>query len=367
MFACPNCRQRLVRATSPKGVVFVCPNCGGRAVGLAVVRRSAGERIVKSLWLRGMKKTDAGGKRCPVCNRWMREIPVPVDHKDLRLDLCRECQFVWFDAREFEQLPAVAEQPKPLQAIPLEARERLAVAQIQHRAEMPQWEAPEGGGLGGAPPEEPWKWIPAVFGLPVESDIAPVRSIPWLTWGLAAVLALIYLVTFRNLEGVVERLGFVPDQALRLGGATWLTSFFLHGGLLHLLTNGYFLLIFGDNVEDYLGRWRYLALLFFATICGDLAHVLLEPRGDLPSIGASGGISGVIVFYALQFPRAQLAFFVRWFYWLRVPAFVALALWILLQFLGAAVQIEGLSEVSSLAHLGGALAGLVAWIAWRNR
>jgi membrane associated rhomboid family serine protease len=75
----------------------------------------------------------------------------------------------------------------------------------------------------------------------------------------------------------------------------------------------------------------------------------------------------VIVFYALQFPRAQLAFFLRWFYWLRIPAFVALAFWLFLQFLGAAVQIEGLSEVSSLAHLGGALVGVLAWIVWRNR
>jgi len=367
MFTCPNCRQRLVRFTGPKGIVFVCPRCGGRAVGMAVVRRWAGERITKALWLRGMKKTDAGGKKCPVCNRWMREIPLPVDGRELRLDLCRDCRFVWFDSQEFEQLPVVPEKPTPEHALPLETRERLAVAQIKRRAEMAKYEEPEGRTFGGTPPEESWKWIPAVFGFPVEIEVEPVQSIPWVTWGLGAVLGLVFLLTFQNLKGVIDQWGFIPDQAYRHGGATWLTGFFLHGGWFHLLANAYFLLIFGDNVEEYLGRWRYLALLVLATFCGDLAHMLLDPRGDVPSVGASGGISGVIVFYALQFPRAQLAFFLRWFYWLRIPAFVALALWIFLQFLGAAVQIEGLSEVSSLAHLGGALVGVLAWIVWRNR
>jgi membrane associated rhomboid family serine protease/Zn-finger nucleic acid-binding protein len=367
MFTCPNCRQRLVRVAGPKGIMFVCPRCGGRAVGMAVIRRSAGEKTAKALWLQGMKKAAAGGKKCPVCGRWMREIPVPVDGRQLLLDLCRDCRFVWFDSREFEQLPVVPEKPTSLRALPMEAREKIAVAQVKLRSEMAKYEEPEAATVGGEPPEEPWKWIPAVFGFPVEIEVEPVQSIPWVTWGLGALLVAVYLLTFRNLEAVIQDLGFIPDQAFRLGGATWLTSFFLHGGPLHLLANTYFLLIFGDNVEDYLGRWRYLALLVLATLCGNLAHMLLDPRGDVPAVGASGGISGVIVFYALQFPRAQLAFFVRWLYWLRMPAYVALLLWIFLQFLGAAVQIQEYSEISSVAHLGGALVGVLAWIVWRNR
>ena len=274
---------------------------------------------------------------------------------------------MWFDAREFKQLPVVAEKPKPLQAAPLEAREANGRRPDRH-AEMAQWEAPEGRGLGGAPPEEPWKWIPVVFGLPVESDVEPVRSIPWLTWGLVVVLALVYLVTFRNLKGVVEQLGFVSGSGVPSRRArTWLTSFFLHAGLLHLLTNGYFLLIFGDNVEDYLGRWRYLALLVLRDDLRRLATCSWSLRGELPSIGASGGISGVIVFYALKFPRVRLAFPWCWFYWVRTPALRRPLLWYLLQFLGAAVQVSGQSNVSSLAHSCGALVGLAAWIVWRNR
>ena len=76
-------------------------------------------------------------------------------------------------------------------------------------------------------------------------------------------------------------------------------------GILHLVGNLYFLLIFGDNVEDYLGWRKYLLLIFGATIAGDFVH-LLRNRIHEPSIGASGGISAVLVFYALQFPRADL-------------------------------------------------------------
>jgi membrane associated rhomboid family serine protease len=74
----------------------------------------------------------------------------------------------------------------------------------------------------------------------------------------------------------------------------------------------------------------------------------------------------VIAFYALQFPRARLGFLVR-FYWVSIPAWIWMALWVFLQFIGTAAQMEGVSNVSSLAHLGGVLVGVVAWIVWRNR
>src|SRR5207249_4486791 len=116
------------------------------------------------------------------------------------------------------------------------------------------------------------------------------------------------------------------------------TSFFLHGGWVHLLGNLYFLLIFGDNVEDYLGRWRYLLLILLAMIVGDALHVLMDPRSAVPVIGASGGIAGIITFYALKFPRVRLGFLFR-FWWFHMPAYFALIMWVLLQFVGAWLQL----------------------------
>jgi membrane associated rhomboid family serine protease len=180
---------------------------------------------------------------------------------------------------------------------------------------------------------------------------------------------LVSVLSFSDLRSVVQNWGLIPAQLWRHGGLTLASSFFLHGGIWHLVGNVYFLLVFGDNVEDYLGRWRWLALLVAASLLGDTMHVLFEPRSTMPCVGASGGISGLIVFYALAFPRARLSFMWRyWLYfrWIGMPAWVALVLWLLLQSWGAYAQFMGFSHVSATAHLGGAGVGFLAWLAWHR-
>jgi membrane associated rhomboid family serine protease len=132
----------------------------------------------------------------------------------------------------------------------------------------------------------------------------------------------------------------------------------------------YFLLAFGHAVENFLRPLRYLALIALAAFIGDLAHIALDPRSQIPCIGASGGIAGVITFYALNFPRMRLAFLMRWgliwFRWIRLPAWFVFVLWILFQIIGTLEQKAGMSSVSSAAHLGGAAFGVVAWVVWRK-
>ena len=364
MFTCPRCNQRLIRTKTPGGLFFECEHCRGRAVGLAVVRRAVAPPQVRSLWQRALQADTHGGIRCPSCSHAMAEVAIPSGYNGaLHLDLCTKCQFLWFDPHEFVQLPRRPQEHK--RELPAKVREAMAVADAQREAERAR-----GGEFGEEAPDEAWKWLPAMLGLPVEHDVHPVQTLPWMTWGLAAVLALIAALTFSNLPAAVERFGFIPDQAWRLGGLTFLTAFFLHGGPLHLIGNAYFLVIFGDNVEDYLGRLRYVGLLLFATILGGLFHMLGEPRSDIPCIGASGGISGIIVYYALQFPKARLGIVIRYwliFRWVYFPAYVALLLWLGLQALTAYMQISGVSNVSALAHFGGAAAGVIAWLIWRKR
>jgi membrane associated rhomboid family serine protease len=161
----------------------------------------------------------------------------------------------------------------------------------------------------------------------------------------------------------------VPADAWRSGGVTWLTAFFLHGGWLHLVSNVYFLLVFGDNVEDNLGHGRYLVLLILAAAVGDVTHLLADPHSTIPSIGASGGISGVIAYYALKFPHARLGFLWSYYWsyhWVSIPAWSAFAVWALLQGVGIFEQLSGFSHVSAAAHLGGAVTGLVFWLAARR-
>ena len=278
----------------------------------------------------------------------------------LALDVCKLCQFVWFDAQEFERMPV----EKPLLAKYSEprssAKEALAMYEVERMAEQAQ----ESG------PSETWQYVPAMFGLPVECDAPAMTGYPAVTWTVGLLVVIASIAAFMLGDSVIESFAIIPSEAWRYGGLTFLTSFFLHGGVLHLASNLYFLLIFGDNVEDYLGRWRFGLLLLAATMTGDLAHVLGDPRADIPCIGASGGISGIITFYALQFPRARLGLFLRAYYafrWVTFPAWAALALWAALQLYGVAKQIAGFSNVSALAHLGGAAVGLMVWFCWRAK
>src|SRR6266536_2317250 len=114
---------------------------------------------------------------------------------------------------------------------------------------------------------------------------------------------------------------------------------FLPAGIIHLVGNMYFLLVFGDNVEDFLRPLRYLTLIALAAFIGDLAHIAVDPRSQIPCIGASGGSAGAITFYALNFPRVRLEFLMRWgfvwFRWIRLPAWSVFVLWIFFQLIGA--------------------------------
>src|SRR5207245_9825902 len=110
---------------------------------------------------------------------------------------------------------------------------------------------------------------------------------------------------------------------------------FLQAGISHLAGNMYFLLAFGHAVENFLRPLRYLVLMSLAALIGELAHIALDPRSQTPCSGASGGIAGVIMFYALNFPRMRLAFLWRlgfaWSRWIRLDAWFVFVLWFLFQ------------------------------------
>jgi len=280
------------------------------------------------------------------------------DAPALELDACKACGLVWFDPQEFDAVPEGA--APSAQEIHLRGVEVLAEYRLKQLKEQQ---------CSDEPPDESWKWIPAMFGFPIESETEPLRRHPFFTWSLAVVILFISIGTFSQLQTAVAKFGFIPAEAFRAGGLTLITSFFLHGGWLHLIGNLYFLLIFGDNVEDFLGRWRYGLLILGAALAGDFIHLLVSSNSTTPCVGASGGISGIIVFYALQFPKARLGFLFRYFVyfkWLHIPAWGALVLWLLLQALGVFEQLNGFSNVAATAHLGGAAAGLAFWLWWRH-
>jgi len=339
-----------------EGIYFLCNRCGGRAVTVPQVRRFAGDRFATGLLRKINTTTFLGGRNCPFCSDQMRQFY--LEQPTLQLDACRPCNLIWFDPREYEAIPEVAvESVNEMQLRVAEAIGTYRIEQMRERECV------------DAEPDASWKTIPALFGFPVETQTSPLSCRPWATWILSGVIAMVSILAFFNLGAAIASFGFVPAQAFRYSGLTILTSFLLHGGILHLVGNLYFLLIFGDNVEDYLGWRKYLLLILAATITGDCVHLLVESGSHTPCVGASGGISGVIVFYALQFPRARLGFLMRlyWqFRWLQIPAWGALILWLLMQSFGVVMQLSGFSNVASTAHLGGSAAGFLLWLWWRK-
>jgi membrane associated rhomboid family serine protease len=145
---------------------------------------------------------------------------------------------------------------------------------------------------------------------------------------------------------------------------TLITSMFMHGGLAHLAGNMLYLYVFGDNIEDRLGHVRYF---FFYLVCGviaSLTHVfsdyLFGENHLIPSLGASGAISGVMGAYLLFFPTRRVTVFLLFFF-IHVPAFIVLGSWILLQLANGTGYLGG-SEASGIAyaaHIGGFFAGLL--------
>lgn len=143
---------------------------------------------------------------------------------------------------------------------------------------------------------------------------------------------------------------------------TLVTSMFLHGGLLHLAGNMLFLWIFGNNVEDALGHGRFVGFYLVAGVAAALAHIFQAPASEVPMIGASGAVSGVLGAYLLLYPKAQVGVLVPLGFILtvvRLPAVVVLLIWFAFQFLSNAFN--GAAEgggVAYMAHIGGFFAGI---------
>lgn len=148
-----------------------------------------------------------------------------------------------------------------------------------------------------------------------------------------------------------------PELVLVPPYLTLLTSLFLHGGFMHLIGNLLFLWVFGDNVEDAMGHRRFLAFFVVCGVIAGIAHALSDPSSQVPTIGASGAISGVLGAYLVLHPRVKI--WVLAFVWLplKLPAWVVLGLWALLQLANTFLAGAEATGVAWWAHIAGFAAG----------
>ena len=217
------------------------------------------------------------------------------------------------------------------------------------------------------------------------NDHNPTRRFPLLTVALIVTCVLVYLWQFSLPEAqslrAVYALGVVPavlfdlrqlppDIVLAPASVTVITSMFLHGGWLHLLGNMLYLWIFGNNVEDVLGRPLYLLFYTASGIAAVFAHAVPDMQSTIPMIGASGAISGVLGAYLLLFPRARILVVIPlglYLYSTRLPALVVLGFWFVMQLVYGLLSSSEGGGVAWGAHIGGFIAGMILIVLMRPR
>jgi len=156
-----------------------------------------------------------------------------------------------------------------------------------------------------------------------------------------------------------------PINLFRFSFLPFITSMFLHGGFLHIIGNMWYLWVFGDNVEDRMGRFRFPVFYITCGLIGGWMHQLFNSGSNLPSIGASGAIAGVLGAYLVSFPRARILTLVPIFIFIQIielPAVLVLGFWFLIQFFNGTASIVMSSQtaggVAWWAHIGGFVAGI---------
>jgi len=199
-------------------------------------------------------------------------------------------------------------------------------------------------------------------------DENPSRLFPFVTIAIIAANVLVFLYQFTLPADAqvqfVYAYGAVPNTIIHGQNLSSIfTSMFLHGGILHVLGNMLYLWIFGDNIEGICGHFRFILFYLLVGVIAFASHFAFSPFSQVPMIGASGAISGILGAYAIRFPRARVHVLIPLlpFIWLwrtfRVPAFLVLGFWFAMQLLN--VFLGGGGGVAWLAHIGGFIAGLL--------
>jgi len=220
-------------------------------------------------------------------------------------------------------------------------------------------------------------------------DYRPTRSFPIMTVLLIALNVAVFIqdrltghyevVRVHTGEGIVRAREFVGGLSSHLSlvplhltfhpllaWPTIFTSMFLHGNWLHIGSNMLFLWIFGDNIEDTLGRFRFIVFYFLCGFAAAVAQVLSDPTSTIPMVGASGAVAGILAAYLMLFPRTMVLTLIPIFIFfttVQIPAYLIIGYWALLQFLNAYLlkgggMLQG-GGIAYFAHVGGFTAGIL--------
>lgn len=202
-------------------------------------------------------------------------------------------------------------------------------------------------------------------------DQNPTRHTPIVNYTLIAANVIVFLffqMAGSRQEALVYQFALIPANittSLTAGNILDIfTSMFMHGGWAHIIGNMLYLWIFGDNVEDRMGSFPYLVFYLLSGVAASLAHILTNPGSQIPTVGASGAIAGVLGAYLVMYPRSRIVTFVPLGFFMRltlVPASIVLGFWLILQLFQGFLTLGGpdVGGVAFWAHVGGFVFGLL--------
>ena len=221
-----------------------------------------------------------------------------------------------------------------------------------------------------------------MFFFPI-SDVKATKNKPITSWIILICCIVIFIyqknfdyhfeqkiiLTFGMIPSVLFEIKKLPDElAIIPSYMTLISSMFLHGGWMHLIGNMAYLYIFGDNIEDELGRIKFIIFYIFCGIFAALCQALIDINSEIPMIGASGAISGILGAYIILFPKKDIKVFFWFFIFIkifRIPAMYVIGFWIFIQFFSLNYSEE--SNIAYMAHIGGFIAGIIFILTFRKK
>ena len=333
---CPRCTYPLAPLFNGEVELDHCHRCKGNFFDPGEAGATFGVFADPDKWAESHVATHLGRSklRCPAGHEHLQTYRVSFEKKKVEVDVCPDCKGLWLDATESEQLRKIL----------------VAEQGAKQAAEV---------SAGGAK-----TYLFQLFtGFPIEV-YNPARKRPVLLLMLIWSLVLIFVGQIVAGHEIVQTFCLIP-QAFWAGEQLWglFTYAFLHGGLLHLLGNLYFLYIFGDNIEDTLGKKGLVLVLVVSALAGGALHVSTHPQNPIPVLGASGAISGIIGAYLVLFPRVKVwvvFFFVRF----KLGVLWYFGIWVFFNTLNAFLGVPG---IAWFGHIGGFAAGVAVAYVLRNK
>jgi membrane associated rhomboid family serine protease/Zn-finger nucleic acid-binding protein len=314
-------------------LVDACMRCGGQFLDFGEAGHVVGERADPHKWAREAfaRPPAPSWLHCPAGHGQMWSFVLAWEGQQVEIDGCGACNGIWLDRGEAEALNTIT----------------AAAAADKERP----------GSSKGTAGVVAMYILQLATMIPVEV-YNPVKRRPWVVYSLIISLIVLFFVEMGLIAGVgkhvLDYVAVVPVKLEHGYVHTLITYQFLHGSIPHIAGNLYFLWIFGDNVEDRLGKPKFVLLYLVTGIVGGLAHWLGNLHGTQPMVGASGAIAGLMGAYVVLFPRVKV-WVVLFFVQFKLRAIWYMAIWIGMQFL---LMFDKSQEVAWLAHVGGFASGV---------